>query len=158
MIIKKTNVMRILEQCNIDYTVINYNTLDGLIDGKSVAEKIKKPHKQVFKTLVTKALTGDIYVFVVPVCCELNLKKAAKASAQKKIEMLAVKDITKVTGYVKGGCSPMGMKKNFATFIDRMAKKNDKIVVSAGAIGYQIELAVSDLTLITEAKFADITD
>ncbi len=114
---KKTNAERILDQNNITYESISYTIDDDKIDGISVADKIGKSHDIVYKTLVTKGQGRDLYVFVVPVSGELDMKKAAKACGEKKVEMIPVKDIQKHTGYVRGGCSPVGMKKNYKTFI-----------------------------------------
>ena len=154
MTIKKTNAQRILEKEKILYTPHSYDASDGLIDGISVAEKIGKPAGNVFKTLVTKGASNAILVFVIPVDKELDLKLAAKAGGEKSLAMVAVKDITPLTGYVKGGCSPVGMKKLYPTYIDESAKSLSEMVVSAGAIGYQIELAPNDLARVTKAKFA----
>lgn len=152
----KTNAMRILDQKKVDYNVITYDSNDGKIDGISVAEKIGKSSSVVYKTLVAQGNNKDIYVFIIPVKEELDLKKAAKVAGEKKIEMIPVKDILKFTGYIRGGCSPVGMRKNYTTFIDDSASKIEKIVVSGGKIGIQIELSISQLAKVTEAKFDDI--
>ncbi|CCQ96219.1 conserved hypothetical protein [[Clostridium] ultunense Esp] len=109
----KTNAMRILDTHNIEYKIITYDKKDGKIDGVSVAKKIGKEPKKVFKTLVARGSSGELYVFIIPVAEELDLKKAAKAAGEKKIEMIPAKDITKHTGYIRGGCSPIGMKKTY---------------------------------------------
>lgn len=152
----KTNAMRYLDSHNIDYKTIIYNNKDGKIDGISVARKIGKDPKSVFKTLVAQGNSGDIYVFIIPVVEELNLKRAAKIAKEKKIEMIHVKDITKHTGYIRGGCSPIGMKKDYSTFIDESASSLDAIVVSGGKIGVQIELTVEELQRITKAVLCQL--
>lgn len=153
----KTNVMRILDKAKISYIAHTYNHSDGAIDGAAVAEKMGQNPEQVFKTLVTKGNGRDYYVFVIPVLKELDLKKAAKAVGEKSVEMIHVKDINKVTGYIRGGCSPIGMKKQFETVFDKSAENIEAIIVSAGKIGYQIELAPKDLIEIVGAKTAEIT-
>lgn len=156
MTIKKTNAQRILDKEKIPYAAHSYDPSDGLIDGVSVAEKIGKQVHLVFKTLVTRGASGNPLVFVVPVAAELDLKLAAKAAGEKSLAMIPVKDITPLTGYVKGGCSPIGMKKLYPTYIDASAQALPQMVVSAGAIGYQIELAPTALAQITKAKFAEV--
>lgn len=153
----KTNVMRILDKTKITYKAHTYDHSDGAIDGAAVAEKMGQNPEQVFKTLVTKGAGRDYYVFVVPVLKELDLKKAAKSVGEKHVEMIHVKDINKVTGYIRGGCSPIGMKKQFVTVFDKSAENIETIIVSAGKIGYQIELAPKDLIEIVGAKTAEIT-
>jgi len=154
---EKTNVMRMLEAAGISYTAHGYDAGDGRIDGVSVAEKIGLPQEMVFKTLLTLALGGEICVFVLPVAAELDLKKAARAAAVKNIEMAPLKDILKISGYVKGGCSPVGMKRLYRTFIDENAILLDTMVVSAGKIGAQIELKPDDLLMLIEGYYADIS-
>ncbi len=129
---KKTNAERILDQAKIEYTALSYSLDDDKIDGISVADKIGKSHDVVFKTLVTQGQGRELYVFVVPVSGELDMKKAARACGEKKVEMIPVKDIQKHTGYIRGGCSPIGMKKKYKTFIHHSIKGNDEIIVSAG--------------------------
>lgn len=153
----KTNVMRILDKAKITYKAHTYDHSDGAIDGAAVAEKMGQNPEQVFKTLVTKGAGRDYYVFVVPVLKELDLKKAAKSVGEKHVEMIHVKDINKVTGYIRGGCSPIGMKKQFTTVFDKSAENIETIIVSAGKIGYQIELAPKDLIEIVGAKTDEIT-
>lgn len=153
----KTNVMRILDKEKIDYKAYEYDCSDGVIDGLSVAKKINQEAKKVFKTLVAQAPTGSIYIFVLPVLKELDLKKAAKAVNEKSIAMLHVKDINKYTGYIRGGCSPIGMKKHYNTVIDLSAKDLDIIIVSAGKIGYQVELSPNSLVNLIQANFFEIT-
>ncbi|WP_139492429.1 Cys-tRNA(Pro) deacylase [Brevibacillus dissolubilis] len=155
----KTNAMRILDAKKIAYNVYTYENQDGKIDGVSVAEKIGKDPVTVYKTLVAEGGSKNIYVFVIPVEAELDLKKAAKAVGEKKVEMLPVKDIQKWTGYIRGGCSPVGMKKAYPTLIDQSAAKlaeAGQIIVSGGKIGMQIELSVDDLCSVTGANLQDI--
>lgn len=151
----KTNAMRILETSKISYTLHSYPCSEPL-DGVTVAGKIGKPVDVVFKTLVTKGKSGDCFVFVVPAAHELDLKAAAKAVGEKSVEMIHVKDINKLTGYVRGGCSPIGMKKLFKTVVDESAKQHEKIVVSAGKIGYQLELCPDDLIKVINGTFETI--
>ena len=152
----KTNAMRILDSKKIDYKVNTYNIKDGKIDGVSVAEKIGKDVSEVYKTLVTQGTSKALYVFVIPVAEELDMKKAAKATGEKSIEMINVKDITKYTGYIKGGCSPVGMKKLYKTFINNTAETLEAIIVSGGKVGVQIELKPKDLINAVEGKFESI--
>jgi Cys-tRNA(Pro)/Cys-tRNA(Cys) deacylase len=152
----KTNAMRILDQKNIGYNMNTYDSKDGKIDGVSVAEKIGKDPSTVYKTLVCQGSSGNYYVFVIPVAEELDLKKAARAADEKKVEMIAVKDIQKVTGYIRGGCSPLGMKKEYRTFIDSSADSLENIIVSGGRIGSQIELKVEDLKIAANAELKDV--
>lgn len=154
---KKTNAMRLLDKEKIEYQMITYESNDGKIDGVSVAQKIKKDPKLVYKTLVAKGLKTDLYVFIVPVEEELDLKKAAKAVAEKKVELIPVKDITKHTGYIRGGCSPIGMKKLYQTVIDEKAEDIPYIIVSGGRIGLQMELILADLLQITKGQLAPLT-
>ena len=152
----KTNAMRILDKKKVNYEVLSYDNKDGKIDGISVAEKIGKDPQVVYKTLVTIGHSKNYYVFVIPVCEEIDMKKAAKAANEKSIEMINVKDINKVTGYIRGGCSPVGMKKEYKTFINESAKNNEEIVVSAGKIGFQIVLKIEDLEAIIDFKYSDL--
>lgn len=154
--IGKTNVVRILENMNIAHQVYTYDSDDGKIDGVSVAAKVGKDPETVYKTLVTQANEKNLYVFIIPVAEELDLKKAAAVVGEKKIEMIAVKDINRHTGYIRGGCSPVGMKKLFPTVVDETAILLDQMIVSAGKIGVQVELNPDDLLRITEGKYADI--
>ncbi len=153
----KTNAIRLLEQQKIQFQVIEYETGDGQVDGISVAEKIGHPVSHVFKTLVAKESAQKLFVFVIPVAEELDLKVAAKVVGEKKIEMLAVKELLGYTGYVRGGCSPVGMKKLYPTIIDASAQEQGSIVVSAGKIGMQIHVQLNDLLDVTKAKLAPIT-
>ena len=152
----KTNAMRILDQIKIDYNTITYDKNDDKIDGISVAQKIGREPKLVYKTLVAQGHSKNIYIFLLPVNEELDFKKAAKLAGEKNIEMISVNDILKYTGYIRGGCSPIGMKKHYKTFIDENALEIDKIIVSAGKIGVQIELEVSRLIEIIEAEVGNV--
>ena len=152
----KTNAMRIIEGFNIEYNYYTYDSKDGKTDGISVAEKIGKNVNLVYKTLVAQGVSKDIYVYVISVEDELDLKKAAKSVGEKKIEMIAVKDINKHTGYIRGGCSPIGMKKSYITVVDSKAVNKEAIVFSAGKVGSQVELTPEDLVKITKGKFEDI--
>lgn len=140
----KTNAMRILDSAKIKYNVYTYDA-DGDFDGQSVAKKIGIEPERVYKTLVTVAPSKNYYVFVVPVLNELDLKACAKSVGEKSVEMIQVKDINKVTGYIRGGCSPIGMKKQYKTIIDDSCLNFDAIVFSAGKIGYQVELSPKEL-------------
>ncbi|WP_090832725.1 MULTISPECIES: Cys-tRNA(Pro) deacylase [unclassified Bacillus (in: firmicutes)] len=152
----KTNAMRILDAKKVKYDVMAYDNKDGKIDGVSVAEKVGKDPVQVYKTLVAQGSSKGIFVFVIPVAAELDLKKAAKVSGEKKIEMIPVKDIQKWTGYIRGGCSPVGMKKEFPTFLDASVENLESIVVSGGKIGIQIELAVGTFVDVVKANMEDL--
>ncbi|KAF6574727.1 Cys-tRNA(Pro) deacylase [Paenibacillus sp. S33] len=152
----KTNAMRILDRQHIQYNILSYDHQDGKIDGMNVAEKIERAPEMVFKTLIAHS-KQNLFVFVIPVHKELDLKKAAKCAGEKKIEMLPVKDLQKYTGYIRGGCSPIGMKKLYPTFIDQPALELEAIVVSGGKIGTQLELSPHDLAQIIQAQFADLT-
>ncbi|WP_053361148.1 Cys-tRNA(Pro) deacylase [Bacillus sp. FJAT-27251] len=152
----KTNAMRLLDSKKISYSVHSYDNKDGKIDGVSVAAKIGKDPGQVYKTLVAQGKSKELYVFIIGVEAELDLKKAAEAAGEKKVDMLPVKDIQKYTGYIRGGCSPLGMKKLYPTFVDQQAEALETIVVSAGKIGMQVELAPADLEKAVEARFADL--
>jgi Cys-tRNA(Pro)/Cys-tRNA(Cys) deacylase len=153
----KTNAMRILDAKKIPYEVLTYDNKDGKIDGVSVAAKVGKDPREVYKTLVTQGASKNIFVFVIPVEAELDLKKAAKAAGEKKIEMIHVKDIQKWTGYIRGGCSPVGMKKEYQTFMDESCQELPAIAVSGGKIGVQIVVSPQQLKEVTGAVFADIT-
>jgi len=155
--VEKTNAMRLLDKEKVDYAMHTYDSEDGKIDGVSVAHKVGKDVKMVYKTLVTQGNSRQYFVFVIPVEAELDLKKAAKAAGEKKVEMLAVKDLLKVTGYVRGGCSPIGMKKLFPTFIDQAAQTLEAIIVSGGKIGFQIEMGADDLLKVINGRLADLT-
>jgi Cys-tRNA(Pro)/Cys-tRNA(Cys) deacylase len=153
----KTNAMRILDAKKIAYEVLTYDNKDGKIDGVSVAAKVgKKPH-EVYKTLVTQGASKELFVFVIPVEEELDLKKCANLAGEKKVEMIPVKDIQKWTGYIRGGCSPVGMKKEYKTFLDESSQELQTIVVSGGKIGVQIVVSPQSLKDVTDAVFADLT-
>ncbi|MBC6004947.1 MAG: Cys-tRNA(Pro) deacylase [Paeniclostridium sordellii] len=152
----KTNAMRILDSKKVKYNMLSYDVSDDNIDGVSVANKIGRDVNEVYKTLVTHGTSKNIYVYVIPVHENLDLKKAAKVSGEKKIEMIHVSDINKLTGYIRGGCSPVGMKKLYKTFINETAKNLDTIIVSAGKIGYQIEINPIDLQSVINCSFEDI--
>ncbi|OXS73309.1 Cys-tRNA(Pro) deacylase [Domibacillus enclensis] len=153
----KTNAMRLLDAAGEVYHVHEYDHRDGKIDGLSAAAKIGIEPERVFKTLVTKG-ASSLYVFVVPVKGELDLKKAARAAGEKKVELIPVKDIQKWTGYIRGGCSPIGMKKLYPTFIEEQARDHNAIVVSAGRIGAQIELTPDRLADVVNASFCELVN
>ncbi len=153
--IAKTNAMRVLEKEKIAYHAYTYGS-EEFLDGVTVAGMISKPVEQVFKTLVTVGGSKTIFVFVIPVAKELSLKAAAKAVGEKSIEMLPAKDITAVTGYLKGGCSPIAMKKPYQTVMDESAEAQATIIFSAGKRGMQMEVAPKDLARITHAVFAPV--
>ncbi len=152
----KTNALRILTAMGISYRIYEYDLSDGQIDGVSVAHKIGQEPERVFKTLVTAGKTTGINVFVIPVKTELDLKKAALAAGDKYVEMIKARDLEPQTGYIHGGCSPVGMKKAFPTFIEETAALYETIIVSAGRIGLQMELAPDDLALAAKAAFRDL--
>jgi Cys-tRNA(Pro)/Cys-tRNA(Cys) deacylase len=156
MAVAKTNAMRILDAKKILYEILTYDNKDGKIDGVSVAYKINRDPSTVFKTLVAQGNSKHIYVFIIPVEKELDLKKAAKAAGEKSIELIPVKDIQRWTGYVRGGCSPIGMKKQYTTFLDQSSASHDAIIVSGGKIGIQIMLSIPSLTITTGAVLVDI--
>ncbi len=153
----KTNAVRILESKNIPHTTIEYEFNEEEIDAVSVANKIGLNSETVFKTLVARNEKNELLVFVIPGNFELNLKKAASASGSIKIEMIKVKELLPLTGYIRGGCSPIGMKKLFPTYIDETAQLHEKISVSAGVRGMQIAISPLDLVNTVEAQFADLT-
>lgn len=153
---EKTNVMRILEQKKVAYKSYCYVDTDA-ISGIDVAKVLNQNPKQVFKTLVTVGKTNEHFVFVIPVEKELDLKKAASAVKQKNIEMVKSKDLLPLTGYIHGGCSPIGMKKMLVTVIDETAKNFDTIIFSAGKIGYQVEVKNSDLEKVIKINYANLT-
>ncbi len=151
----KTNAMRILEKNNIEFEINTYEC-DEFIDGITVAEHNGQDPEQSYKTLVTEGKSREYYVFVIPVAEELDLKKAAKAVGEKSVEMIHVKDINKITGYIRGGCTPLGMKKQYVTVVDKSAESRDKIIISGGRIGSQIILNPKDLVKVVKGKFDDI--
>ncbi|HEX3016557.1 MAG TPA: Cys-tRNA(Pro) deacylase [Caproicibacter sp.] len=154
----KTNVMRILDQAKIPYKAWFYENKDGKIDGVSVAHKLGENVEQVFKTLVTRGADNNFYVFVVPVAMELNLKAAAKSVGVKSVEMIHVSEINKITGYIRGGCSPVGMKKQFCTVIDSRCETQETILVSGGKIGTQVEVSPKQLLEFIGGTTADIAE
>lgn len=155
---QKTNAMRILEQKKIKYIPHEYPHGDEAVDGLTVAEICGQNPEQVFKTLVARGASKSIYVFVVPVTNELNLKKAAAAAGEKSVAMIHVSEINALTGYVRGGCSPIGMKKQYKTFFNNSAAAMDTIMVSAGKIGYQVELSPDELLKLTRGAYADLVE
>ena len=152
----KTNAIRILESKNISFDIKEYEIDENDLSGESVAEKIGANQEEVFKTLVAKGDKTGYCVFCIPVNFELNLKKAAKASGNKSVELIKVKELFPLTGYVRGGCSPIGMKKLFPTYIDETAQLFDKIFISAGVRGMQIHINPEDLKNLIDAKFFDL--
>ena len=151
----KTNAVRILERNKISYELITYEC-DEFIDGLHTAEKTGAPVEQSYKTLVMQGKSKQYYVFVIPIAREVDLKAAARAVSEKSVEMIHVKDLTTITGYVRGGCSPLGMKKQFPTVIDETAQIYDDIYISGGRIGTTIRLNPNDLAKVVNAKVADI--
>ena len=154
---EKTNVMRVLDQKKVPYTPHHYAHPDGAVDGASVAALIDKDPASVCKTLVTQGASKKYYVFVIPVLKELDLKAAAKAVGEKSIAMLHSKELLPLTGYVHGGCSPIGMKKQFPTVFHHSALDQETIFVSAGKIGFQVELSPADLMKLVRGTAADVT-
>lgn len=152
----KTNAMRILDKNGIEYKEYTYECPE-FIDGVTIAEKLSQPLDKVYKTLVTEGKSRNYYVFVIPVAEELNLKKAAATVGEKSVEMIHVKDINKVTGYIRGGCSPIGMKKQYQTVVDITAKEKASVVFSGGRPGTQIEMNPEELCRLVGATFGDIT-
>lgn len=149
----KTNAMRILDSKKVNYQMITYESKDGKIDGISVAHKIGIDVANVFKTLVAQGSSKELYVFVIPVAEELNLKEAATITGEKKVEMIHVNDIMKYTGYIRGGCSPIGQKREYKTFIHESAKELEFVIISAGKIGYQIKINPNDLISVVNGEF-----
>lgn len=154
----KTNVMRILDSADISYNTYTYDNKNGAIDGVSVANKIGQPVERVYKTLVTRGVSKNFFIFVIPVSKELNLKAAAKSVGEKSVEMIRQDEINKVTGYIRGGCSPIGMKKDYKTVIDSSCEGIETIIFSAGKIGYQIELPPKILISFIKAGVDDVAD
>ena len=152
----KTNAIRILEYQSVEHSTIEYKPNEEEIDAISVAKKINAEPEIVFKTLVAKNEKNELLVFIIPGTFELNLKKAAFSSNNKKIEMIKVKELQPLTGYIRGGCSPIGMKKLYPSFIDETAQLNKKIFVSAGVSGMQIKISPADLAGVINAQFADL--
>ena len=151
---EKTNVMRILTQKGIEFTAHEYD--NSMTEGETIAQLLQEPAESVFKTLVTVANTGDHFVFVIPVCCTLDLKKAATAAGVKNIAMIKQKELLPLTGYIHGGCSPIGMKKPFPTFVEESATLCDKIYFSAGKVGYQVRVAPDELIELIGAEYKDL--
>ena len=154
---EKTNVMRILDQRGIPYTPHTYDHENGAVDGVTVARSLGQDPERVFKTLVTQGASGGYYVFDIPVTDTLDLKKAAKAVGEKSIAMLHSRELLPLTGYVHGGCSPIGMKKQFPTVFHETAEILDTIMVSAGKIGFQVELSPADLIELVGGSTEDVT-
>ena len=151
----KTNAMRFLDKSKIAYTIQTYEC-EEFIDGVHVAEKLNQPLDETFKTLIAQGKSGNYYCFLLPVAMELDLKKSAKSVGEKSVELLHVKDITKVTGYVRGGCTPIGMKKQFMTVIHKSAENLELFYISGGRIGTQIRLSPNELVKAIRGKFEDI--
>lgn len=154
---KKTNAMRMLERAKIAYETYHYECADGKIDGVSVAEKLGQDVQTVFKTLVTRGASGGYYVFVIPVHKELDRKAAAKSVGEKTVELIRVDEINQVTGYIRGGCSPVGMKKAYRTVLDLSCEGLPYMVVSGGKIGTQVKVTPADLIAVTNATTCAIT-
>lgn len=154
---EKTNVMRVLDQMNITYREHTYDSTEA-ISGTEVASILGEDPDQVFKTLVTVGASRQNYVFVIPVTRELNLRKAARAAGEKSIQMIKSKELLPLTGYVHGGCSPIGMKKFFSTFLDETAMLFDTILFSGGRIGFQVEMNPEDLRAVIPFEYADLCD
>ena len=151
----KTNAMRLLEKNKVEYKAYSYECTE-FTDGIQIADTLGLPHDLVYKTLVTVGKSKEHYVFVIPIEAELDLKKAAKAAGEKSIEMLPLKELTPLTGYVRGGCTSIGMKTQFPTIVDVSAEAREKIVGSGGRLGSQLELKPGDLIRVARAKTADV--
>lgn len=156
MKLEKTNAMRILDKAKVDYKTYTYDAEDGVIDGISVAHKCNQDPKKVYKTLITRGASKNYFVFVIPVEYELDLKKCAKVVGEKSVEMIHVSEINSVSGYIRGGCSPIGMKKQYKTILDESCKTLDTIIFSGGKIGFQIEMKLEELLLLIRGETADI--
>ena len=153
----KTNAIRILETMKIPYEAMTYECKE-FVDGSHIADQLGLDHSRVYKTITTVGKSGGYYVFVLPIDEEIDFKKAAKAAGEKSLEMLPLKDLTKVTGYVRGGCTSIGMKKQFTTTIDKSAQDHERIIFSAGKIGYQVEVALEDLAKVVQFQLADVVE
>ena len=153
---EKTNAMRILEKLGIDYEAKSYDCGGEFIDGLHTADSLGLPYDEVYKTLVTHGISNEYYVFLLPMDKELDLKKAARAAGEKSMEMLPVKEIQKITGYIRGGCTPLGMKKHYRTFLSITAKEKKAIHISAGKRGAQLALAPADLLKAADAEYEEI--
>jgi Cys-tRNA(Pro)/Cys-tRNA(Cys) deacylase len=154
----KTNAVRLVQQAKIPCREFEYEFDENDLRGTHAAHALRMPEEQVFKTLVARGERNGIHVFCIPVCCELDLKKAAKAAGEKSIEMIKSKDLLSLTGYIHGGCSPIGMKKFFPTFIDTSATDFDSIIFSAGKIGYQVQCSLDDLSKVIRFNLVQLTD
>lgn len=152
----KTNAVRLVEQAQIPCREMFYEFDEHDLNGNHAAAAIGKPAEEVFKTLVARGERTGIHVFCIPVCCELNLKKAAKAAGDKNMELIAVKELLPLTGYIRGGCSPVGMKKKYPTYLDETCQLYDEIAVSAGARGHQMLLNPLSLAKLANAKLVDL--
>jgi len=152
----KTNAVRLVEQANISCRELFYAFDENDLNGNHAAQAIGMPSEQVFKTLVARGIRTGINIFCIPVCCELDLKKAAKAAGDKNMELIPVKELLALTGYIRGGCSPVGMKKKYPTFLDETCILWEEIAVSAGERGHQMVLPPDSLIQVTDAKLADI--
>ncbi len=152
----KTNAMRILETKKISFTHYTYEC-DEFVDGLQIADKLSLPYEKVYKTLVTQGSSKNYFVFVIPVAKELDMKKAAKSVGEKSVSMIHVKDINGITGYIRGGCTAIGMKKQYVTRLDESARERETVIVSGGRIGSQIELAPDDLLKACKGEYGDIT-
>ena len=152
----KTNAMRILESLKIPYTHHTYEC-EEFVDGLQIADKLSLPYEQVYKTLVTVGSSKNYFVFVIPIAEELDMKKAAKSVGEKSVEMIHVKDINAITGYIRGGCSPVGMKKEFPTYIDETAMLFDAIAVSGGMRGVQLIVNPDQLLGFVKGEYVDLT-
>ena len=155
--LQKTNVYRLLDQAGAVYTQHYYGDTEA-VSGTEVAEALHEDPDRVFKTLVTVGRSGEHYVFMIPVAEELDLRKAASAAGEKAVAMIKARELLPLTGYIHGGCSPIGMKKQFATFVDETAVLYDTVFFSAGKIGYQVEMSVPDLEAVIPLKYADLTE
>ena len=153
----KTNAVRLVEQAGISCKEQFYEYQEDDLSGMHAAQALRMPPEQVFKTLVARGPRTGIHVYCIPVCCELDLKKAAKVAGDKSMELVAVKELLPLTGYIRGGCSPVGMKKQYPTFLDETCILYEEIAVSAGERGHQMLLNPEDLAKITNATYADIT-
>lgn len=151
----KTNAMRILESLKVPFRHYTYEC-DEFVDGLQIADKLSLPYEKVYKTLVTVGSSKNYFVFVIPIAEELDLKAAARSVGEKSVEMIYVKDINAVTGYVRGGCTAVGMKKQYVTRIDSSAQAQETIIVSGGRIGSQLELSPQDLARAAKAEFAEL--
>ena len=152
----KTNAMRMLERAKIPFEVHRYECKE-FIDGITIADMLNEPYERVFKTLVTEGKSGGYFVFVVPIEKEVDRKAAAKSVGEKTVDMIHVKDLTKITGYIRGGCSPLGMKKNYPVVFDQSAENFDEIYVSGGRVGLTLKVPLKDLLDVTQGKLAPIT-